>query len=154
MTVMTPTQSYAEMSGIPNYMISDGNQAQLQQVHHDDPISRNARIRLDYKKSFQDDLIFFPEPKNENLSMIDTNFVFQRPQHKDQHNSQKDNLVLLMALKRQQQQQQQFYQNQLAMRKGANDTFYHQPLQHEQHYGENYMSPQNVYNYMNLRARG
>ncbi|GCE97585.1 hypothetical protein ZYGM_003941 [Zygosaccharomyces mellis] len=154
MTVLTPTQSYAEISAIPNYIVSDGNQAQLQQTNHDDPISRNARIRLDYKKSFQDDLLFFPEPKTEDSLRIDTDFAFQRPQHKDLHSNQRDNLVLLMALKRQQQQQQQFYQSQLAMLKGANDTYHHQPLQHEQQYGENYITPQNVYNYINLRTRG
>lgn len=159
-------------------MLSSG--AQQSQIQQDDPVGRNARIRLDYKKSFEDDLLFFPDPECESImsglapperaqAQADAKLIFHKQQQQQSQRSsqQKDNLVLLMALKRlekqqqqqqqqqrqQQQQQQLFYENQLAMRKEATlHNFYQQ--QQDQHIGEHYIASQNIYNYVNLRARG
>lgn len=137
--MLTPSQLYSEMHASPTSITTDvsrpSQNLQQPQPQLEDPAIRNARIRLDYKKSFEDDLLFFPEPRlpessyrsydqqipvdmvgyvsPDNFSFTSNNlnsqtfFPQKQNQHSHQQQLQKENLLSLLAFKNLEKQQQQ-----------------------------------------------
>lgn len=157
---------------------SIGEMSRLQ----DDPGIRNAKIKLNYKKSFQDDHIFFPEaqellvanpyrssnlfvpnelagyqPPMNNAMPLNDSYSTKRYQPNQQHH--KENLLSLLALKNlEKQQQQQQYKHKPQYQVGyqplhRNGQVYYQDTQ-PRPYGEQHAVSQNPYNYSNLQAQG
>lgn len=144
--MLTPSQRYTEMHASSSSTTIDVSQPsqniQQQPQQLEDPAIRNARVRLDYKKSFDDDLLFFPEPRlpessyrtydppipvemagyisPDSFSFTSNNmnnqtfFAQKQNQYSHQQQPQKENLLSVLAFKslEKQQQQQQDHQQQ------------------------------------------
>lgn len=141
--MLTPSQRYTEMHANPSSTTLDvskpSQNVQQQPQQLEDPAIRNARVRLDYKKSFDDDLLFFPEPRlpessyrsydpsipvemagyisPDNFSFTSNNmnnqtfFAQKQNQYSHQQQPQKENLLSVLAFKSLEKQQQQQQQD-------------------------------------------
>ncbi|QLG73211.1 hypothetical protein HG535_0E02950 [Zygotorulaspora mrakii] len=152
------------------------------QQAHDEPTMQNARLRLDYKKSFQDDLLFFPEnkvfkqdtyigynnaymsskgvnnpvdsPHNQAASSLRLNpYAHQQSQHKENLAS----LLVLKNLEKQQQHQQQ--QEQIYAQSHLPSQTFSFKRGGQTYYSQSQHLPhygdqnQNVNSYVNMRVR-
>lgn len=126
----------------------------------EDPGIRSAKNKLNYKKTFQDDHIFFPENhetmlgnpyRSANFVSLNNPVSYSVQQFQPNQQHQQENLMSLLALKNleKQQKQQQRFASQPVHRSGQ--VFYREPLL--RHYGERQAVNQAAYNYSNLRAQ-